>query len=92
MSDDNPVIGRTGSRMRDMSHYQLLRCAGVCGRLFTVKVERSADITVTLSDTSDVNLRGYAVYRDSVLIKCPDCKGLCTIEPGSVTIDIKKVK
>jgi hypothetical protein len=90
MPDKTPLTGKTGGRLHDHSHYQLLQCAGTCCRLFTVKVDRASDLST--SHISDVGEgEGYVVYRDKVLVLCPDCKGLCMMKVGSIDMDIKRV-
>jgi hypothetical protein len=91
MTDRTPLTGKTGGRLHDHSHYQLLQCAGTCMRLFTVKVDRASDLSVThISDIGESE--GYVIYRDTALVKCPDCKGLCKMKMGSIDMDIIKVK
>jgi hypothetical protein len=72
------------------SYIQQLQCAGVCGELFNVVLERKSDLTAShLSDTGDPT-EGYAIYRDKVFVKCPHCFSLCRLGPLIADVEVIK--
>lgn len=68
---------------------RFLRCV-LCRFTFSVSLERLTDLTMShLSDLGEVS-EGYAIYRDKVFVKCPQCASFCKVLEDAASIEVFK--
>jgi hypothetical protein len=65
-----------------------LRCTDN-GHVFWLRIERTADVTLSqISDSLDMD-EGYALFRDRTLIECPYCRSLCRLTGVTGKVEVK---